>query len=120
MATDAHSGSPVQSTDEPVYIDGGAHLQDVVSDHEVVLVDFFATWCGPCKMLDPVLEGLADETDAVIAKVDVDQHQPLAAEFGVRGVPTMVVFANGEQVEQHVGVLPEPQLRTLIEGYTSE
>lgn len=120
MATDAHSGSPGQSPDEPVHIESESHLEDVVNDYDVVLVDFFATWCGPCQMLEPVLEGLADETDAVIAKVDVDELQQLAGTYGVRGVPTLVLFANGEQAEQHTGALPADRLRDMIEGYTSE
>ncbi|ELY39214.1 thioredoxin [Natronorubrum tibetense] len=118
MATDAHSGSPEQPLNEPVYIDGEDHLQSVVDDHGVVLVDFYADWCGPCQMLEPVLDGLASETDAVIAKVDVDANQQLAGAYGVRGVPMLLLFADGEQVEQHTGALPADRLRDLIEGYT--
>ncbi|WP_121745020.1 thioredoxin [Natronorubrum halophilum] len=120
MATDTHRGSSEQSLDEPVRIDGTDHLEAVVSDHDVVLVDFYADWCGPCQMLEPVLDGLASETDAVIAKVDVEQHQQLAGAYGVRGVPTLLLFADGEQVEQHTGALPADRLRDLIESYTSE
>ncbi|WP_090377856.1 thioredoxin [Natronobacterium texcoconense] len=116
MATDAHSGS--SSRNEPLHVDGEDHLDDVVAEHDVVLVDFYADWCGPCQMLEPVLETLADETEATIAKVDVDEHQLLAGEYGVRGVPTILLFADGEQVEQHVGVLPEERLRNLISEYT--
>ncbi|MCU4744569.1 thioredoxin [Natronoglomus mannanivorans] len=118
MATDAHSGSPDRSIDDPLHIESANHLENVVSDHDVVLVDFFATWCGPCQMLEPVLEGLAGETEAVIAKVDVDEHPQLAGAYGVRGVPTLALFANGEQAEQHTGALPADRLRNLIEGYT--
>ncbi|WP_222913129.1 thioredoxin [Natrinema sp. SYSU A 869] len=118
MATDAHGGASGQSIDEPLHIESENHLEDVVDDHGVVLVDFHADWCGPCQMLEPVLEGLADETEAVIAKVDVDEHQQLAGAYGVRSVPTLVLFADGEQVEQHTGVLPADRLRSLIEGYT--
>ncbi|AGB17482.1 thioredoxin [Halovivax ruber XH-70] len=106
-------------TDEPVYIDDQEHLDSVVAENDVVLTDFYADWCGPCKMIEPALEKLAAETDAVIAKVDVDAHQPLAAEYGVRGVPTLVLFADGEQAEQVTGALPEDRLRDLIEGYTA-
>ena len=107
-----------ESLDEPVPIDGNAALEQLVAEQDVVLVDFFATWCGPCQMLKPVLHGLAKETDAVIATVDVDQNQLLAAEYGVRGVPTLLLFANGELVGQHVGALPEGQLRELIAEHT--
>ncbi|MFB6170247.1 MAG: thioredoxin [Haloarculaceae archaeon] len=90
--------------DEPVYVDGQAELDAVVGDHDVVLVDFYADWCGPCKMLEPIVADLAAETDAVVAKVDVDANQQLAAQFGVRGVPTVVLFAGGEAVDEMVGV----------------
>ncbi|MCU4744145.1 thioredoxin [Halobacteria archaeon AArc-m2/3/4] len=118
MATNARDDASNRTFDEPVSIDGGSHLEDVTSANDVVLVDFYADWCGPCQMLEPVLEQLASTTDAVIAKVDVDDHQQLAGSFGVRGVPTLVLFADGEQVEQYSGVLPEDRLRDLIEGYT--
>ncbi|WP_306060749.1 thioredoxin [Natronococcus wangiae] len=118
MATDARDDVSAQSLDEPIYIDGRSHLEDVTTAHDVVLVNFYADWCGPCQMLNPVLERLADTTEAVIAKVDVDEHQQLAGSFGVRGVPTLVLFADGEQVEQQSGALPEDRLRDLIEGYT--
>jgi len=108
------------SNDEPVYVDGQDHLDTVVAENDVVLTDFYADWCGPCKMIEPILEDIAAETDATIAKVDVDAHQPLAAEYGVRGVPTLVLFADGEQAEQHVGALPEARMRELVEEYTSE
>ncbi|WP_254862980.1 thioredoxin [Halovivax gelatinilyticus] len=120
MATDSYSGTPVQTTDEPVAVESAAHLDAIVDEHDVVLVDFYADWCGPCQMIAPTLEKLAGETAAVIAKVDVDAHQQLAATYGVRGVPTLALFADGEQVEQQTGALPEDHLRTLIGGYTSE
>ncbi|ARS91044.1 thioredoxin [Natrarchaeobaculum aegyptiacum] len=119
MATDAHGGSNGAAPNAPVHVDGEAHLEELVDDHDVVLVDFYADWCGPCKMLEPVLEDLAGKTDAVIAKVDVDAHQLLAGQFGVRGVPTLVLFADGEQVEQHTGALPGDRLEQLLERYTN-
>ncbi|QLK27184.1 thioredoxin [Natrinema zhouii] len=120
MTTDAHSGSAEASIDEPLFIESEGHLDDVVAEHEVVLVDFYADWCGPCQMLEPVLEELADETAAVIAKIDVDEHQQLAEAYGVRGVPTLALFADGDQVEQYTGALPADRLRDLLEGYTNE
>lgn len=120
MTTDAPSESIAGSAAEPVHVDGAAHLDELVEGSDVVLVDFFATWCGPCQMLEPILARLAGETDATIAKVDVDQHQQLAAEHGVRGVPTLLLFADGEQVERHVGMLTADRLRGLIEGYANE
>ncbi|GAB7020938.1 thioredoxin [Halostagnicola bangensis] len=118
MTTDAYTGSADNPIDEPLHVESAAHLDEIVDEHDVVLVDFFATWCGPCQMLEPVLENLASETDGVIAKVDVDQHQQLAGSYGVRGVPTLALFADGEQVEQHTGALPADRLRELIDKYT--
>ncbi|MFP8953706.1 thioredoxin [Natrialbaceae archaeon A-arb3/5] len=118
MTTNIDSESAAESPAEPLHIDGSDHLEDVVSSHDVVLVDFFAEWCGPCKMLDPVLDDLASETAGTIAKVDVDANPQLASAYGVRGVPTLLLYADGEQVEQHTGALPAEQLQSLIETHS--
>ncbi|WP_436924981.1 thioredoxin [Halosimplex amylolyticum] len=117
MTADTASEASSTPTD-PVHIDGQDELDEFVADNDVVLTDFYADWCGPCKMLEPVVDSLATETDAAVAKVDVDANQPLAGAYGVRGVPTLVLFADGEQVEEVVGVQGEDQLRSLIERYT--
>ncbi|MDF1738910.1 MAG: thioredoxin [Verrucomicrobiales bacterium] len=82
-----------------------------------VLVDFHAQWCGPCKMLAPVLEQLAEEKDgeAIIAKVDIDAAKDLAARFEVRSVPTLIVFKDGEAVVGTRGAQPKAALASLIE-----
>lgn len=116
MTIDVQNSSDGRISD-PLPIEGEDHLATIVEQHDVVLVDFFATWCGPCKMMEPVLAQLAQETDAVVAKVDVDQHQTLAASFGVRGVPTLTLFAEGEQVEEYVGAYPADHLRSEIDKY---
>ncbi|WP_324664407.1 thioredoxin [Haloarcula sediminis] len=118
MATDTTADTDVEAGNEPVAVSGGEQLDDLVATHGVVLVDFYADWCGPCKMLEPVVERLAAETDAVVAKVDVDANQQLASAYNVRGVPTLVLFADGTQVEEIVGVKPEGQLRSLVESHT--
>lgn len=79
-----------------------------------VLVDFFATWCGPCQMLKPMLEKLVQEYDFILAKVDIDQNPELAHEYQVEGVPDVRVVVDGQVNEGFVGVLPEPQLRQLL------
>ncbi|WP_232701778.1 thioredoxin [Halobacterium wangiae] len=117
MTTDSTTESSTATPTEPVAVDGEAELDELVGDG-VVLADFYADWCGPCQMIAPVVETLAAETDATVAKVDVDANQELAAAYGVRGVPTLVLFANGEQVEELVGLQDEARLRSLIEGYT--
>ena len=118
MATENTSETEAASPTDPVYVDSSSELDDVVATNDVVLVDFYADWCGPCKMLEPVVERLAEETVATVAKVDVDANQQLASSYNVRGVPTLVFFADGDQVEEIVGVEPEDQLRSRIEQYS--
>ena len=118
MTTETTSDAGSAAPTEPVHIGSTADLDDLVADQDVVLTDFYADWCGPCQMIAPIVERLAEETDAAVAKVDVDANQQLAAAYGVRGVPTLVLFADGEQVEEIVGLQGEDQLRSLIRGYT--
>jgi thioredoxin 1 len=117
MATDTAADASTDRSNEPIHVDGTARLDGVVAEHDVVLVDFYADWCGPCQMLEPIVETLAAETEAVVAKVDVDANQELAAAYGVRGVPTLVLFADGEQVEELVGLRAEDELRALVDSY---
>ncbi|MBE9113599.1 tetratricopeptide repeat protein [Nodosilinea sp. LEGE 07298] len=84
------------------------------SFEQPVLVDFFATWCGPCQLLKPLLEKLAQEYDFTLAKVDIDANPELAKAFGVEGVPDVRIVSQGQVQEGFVGVLPEPQLRELL------
>ena len=89
----------------------------VVNSDTPVLVDFAATWCGPCKMIAPLVEQLADEYDgrATIAKVDIDESPGVASKYGIRGVPTLLVFKGGEVVGQQVGAVPKAKLAELLE-----
>ena len=79
-----------------------------------VLVDFFATWCGPCKMLSPVLEELSEESDVLIVKVDVDEAGPLAAQYGIQAVPTLMLFKNGQRVDVRMGYQNKNHLLAFI------
>ncbi|WP_247728791.1 thioredoxin family protein [Halovivax limisalsi] len=103
---------------EPIHVDGPDHFSEVVTTHDVVLVDFRADWCGPCQMLEPTIEALAAESDAAVATVDIDAHQGLAQQHGVRGVPTLVLYANGEPAERTSGVQDRATLDRLIGQYT--
>ncbi|MFO7834319.1 MAG: thioredoxin [Halohasta sp.] len=107
-----------RTPETPIHVESVGHFSEVTAAHDVVLVDFYADWCGPCQQLEPIVEAVAAETDAAVAKVDIDRLQPLAQQYGVRGVPTMVLFSDGEAVEQTVGVKPKAQLTTLVERYT--
>ncbi|MEF8806456.1 thioredoxin [Natronomonas sp.] len=118
MTADTASETSTEAPTEPIHIDGQSHLEEVIDDYDVVLTDFYADWCGPCKMIEPTVKTLAAETDAAVAKVDVDANQQLAAAFGVQGVPTLILFAGGEQAESIVGLQGEDQLRSLIQQYT--
>jgi thioredoxin 1 len=108
------AGTGTGTPDEPVSISGTADLETFVSEHRVVLVDCYADWCGPCKMMEPVIEGLAESTDAAVAKVDVDQNQDVAGQLGARSIPTFVLFVDGEPTERLVGAQDESTFEQLI------
>ncbi|SEO68956.1 thioredoxin [Halorientalis persicus] len=110
-------GSANGSPSEPVHIGSPGDLSETVDENDVVLVDFYADWCGPCKMLEPTVEELAAETDAAVAKVDVDRNQQLAGQYGVQGVPMLLLFADGEPVEKMVGVQSKDDLAGLIDAH---
>lgn len=87
-------------------------FKELIND-ELVIVDFFATWCGPCRMLGTVLEEIQNEYK--IVKIDVDECSELAKEYGVMSVPTIIKFKNGVEIEKNIGFLPKEQLIEWIE-----
>ena len=93
----------------------GQELDELVSTGKKVVCDFFATWCGPCRMLSPVMEELSEEfPDATFAKVDVDKNGDLAASLGVFSIPDVFVFENGETKDHNLGYLPKEQMKEFL------
>jgi len=99
---------------EPIQLSDPDDFDDLVAEHDAVLVDFHADWCGPCQMMEPAVEAVAAESDAAVVKVDVDVHQSLAAEYDVQSIPTLLVFAGGELVDRMVGAQSEDDLTAAV------
>jgi len=101
---------------EVVHLTEDSFDETIKNAHGPVLVDFWAAWCGPCKMIAPLLDEIAGEVtgQATVAKVNVDQNGDLSARFGVRSIPTLVVFKDGRVVDQTVGAISKEQIRGLL------
>ena len=88
----------------------------IAQDGKTVLVDFWATWCGPCRMIAPVLEEVARERpDVTVCKVDVDEERELALEYGVSSIPTLLVFRDGKVVNQSIGAMPKERILAMLQ-----
>lgn len=94
-----------------------AKFSELIDSETPVLIDFHATWCGPCQMMGPILQDVAKKVDgrAKILKIDVDKNQGVAAKYQVQGVPTLMVFKNGKMVWRQSGVVPAHQLVEVLE-----
>lgn len=106
---------------EPVHVTDAAFEKVVLKSNVPVIVDFWAPWCGPCRMVAPILDKIAKEKaeKLVVAKVNTDENVEWAMKYGVQGIPTMLFVANGKVVHKQVGALPEPMLRQLVDKLLS-
>lgn len=88
---------------------------EVLKAEGTVLVDFWATWCGPCRMLSPIVDEVASERpDVKVGKINVDEQPELAQQFGIMSIPTLLIFKNGEKVQESVGLIPKEKVEALL------
>ena len=106
---------------KPIEIDDAAFETEILQADQPVLVDFWAPWCGPCRMVGPVVEELAGEYSGrlKVAKVNTDQNQQRAASLRIQGIPTLIFFKDGKEVDRVVGALPKPALKARIDSVLS-
>lgn len=104
----------------PVAITDKDFMEQVIQSDKPVLVDFWAEWCGPCKMLTPIIDELSEKYDgkAKVAKVDVDTNQQIAMQFGIRSIPTIMVFDKGQVVDTIIGVRPKADYEASLDKLT--
>ena len=96
---------------------GKNNFEEIKNSDKLVLLDFYADWCGPCRMVAPILHEIAEERpDIIVGKINVDEEEDLAAAFGVYSIPTLVVMKNGSIVRQTSGARPKAQILAMLEG----
>ena len=101
---------------KPIVI-GKNNFEEIKQNDKPILIDFYANWCGPCKMLSPIIDEIADEReDVIVGKINVDSEPELAEKFGVFSITTLVILKNGDVVHQSAGARPKAQILALLEG----
>lgn len=107
---------------KPIKVTDSSFREEVMDAEQPVLVDFWATWCGPCRMIAPMIEELADQFDgrAIVAKVDVDHNPQTAMQFGIRSIPTLLFFKDGQVVDQLIGASSKKALAEKLESLVSQ
>jgi thioredoxin 1 len=96
-----------------------SNVDEALKQKKVTVLDFWAPWCGPCRMLGPIIDELNDDNigkDVVVAKVNVEENQQLALKYGVRGIPTVIILKDGEEQTRKVGVVSKSEFQTIIDG----
>ncbi len=103
---------------KPLHVTSATFKSEVLESDKPVLVDFFAVWCGPCKMLAPVIEEIANDYEgrAKVCKIDTDESGDVAAEYGIMGVPTVMIFKGGRKVDEQVGYVPKATLKKKLDA----
>ena len=103
---------------EPIVLTDDNFSAEVINASQPVLVDFWATWCGPCRMIAPIVQELSSEYEgrAKVGKLDVDAAQKTAAEFGIRSIPTLLIFKEGKVADQIIGAVPKGQITEKLEA----
>nr|WP_300091274.1 thioredoxin [Sedimentibacter sp.] len=108
-------------TEKITYVKSTSEFDELLAKEKLVLVDFWATWCAPCRMIAPVIEQLADKYDGkvAVAKVDVDQNQELSIRYGIQSIPTVILFNDGKVESKEIGVKPLASFTKMLDKHTA-